>query len=230
MQGTQVPSDVRYADALGSHLRKYSDGDLVIYSKNVADCLRVHPAYQGAFPEVVANSDQLTDKAERLNALALAVKNREMQKIPERNYARADLVQAVTGNALYTVMMYFKTGDLSVIRNTGHIYNTKPSKAGNVLTGPPECPENLTVVHGHPTTVVVKANKPKRGTGPFWLQMCVGEPTSEESWQDVGHFKSCKSIVVKDLTPGQKYSFRIRTHSDEFGPGPWSPVVGIICL
>jgi hypothetical protein len=66
--------------------------------------------------------------------------------------------------------------------------------------------------------------------GPFLVNLCKGEPVSEDSWYNPGgHYTSCGKIILKDLEPANKYYVRMRTDGPE-GPGPWSQVVSIIVL
>jgi len=80
-----------------------------------------------------------------------------------------------------------------------------------------------------PGAIVIGASRP-RDTGPYLLNLCKGEPVSEESWYNPGgHYKNCRRIVIKGLEPANRYYVRMRTDGPE-GPGPWSQVVSIIVL
>jgi hypothetical protein len=69
-----------------------------------------------------------------------------------------------------------------------------------------------------------------RGGGPYLINLCKGEPVSEESWYNPGgHYSTCRWIVVKGLEPANRYYVRMRTDGPE-GPGPWSQTVSIIVL
>ncbi|MBU5613003.1 hypothetical protein [Geomonas azotofigens] len=69
-----------------------------------------------------------------------------------------------------------------------------------------------------------------RGGGPYMINLCKGEPTSEESWYNPGgHYSSCGRILQRNLEPANKYYVRMRTDRPE-GLGPWSQPVSIIVL
>lgn len=69
-----------------------------------------------------------------------------------------------------------------------------------------------------------------RGGGPYLINICKGEPVSEESWYNPGgHYKNCRRIVLEGLEPGVRYYVRMRSDGPE-GPGAWSHPVSIIVL
>ena len=69
-----------------------------------------------------------------------------------------------------------------------------------------------------------------RNGGPYLINLCKGEPVSEESWYNPGgHYNSCRKIVLRALEPANTYYVRMRTDGPE-GPGQWSKPVSIIVL
>lgn len=69
-----------------------------------------------------------------------------------------------------------------------------------------------------------------RGGGPYLINICKGEPVSEESWYNPGgHHKTCSKIILRNLDPANRYYVRLRTDGPE-GPGKWSQPVSIIVL
>ena len=49
------------------------------------------------------------------------------------------------------------------------------------------------------------------------------------AWQDGGGFSSTKLVIVKNLTPGTLYDFRVQYIGGSDGTSPWSDVVSHIC-
>ena len=69
-----------------------------------------------------------------------------------------------------------------------------------------------------------------RNGGPYLINLCKGEPLSEESWYNPGgRHNSCAKIIMRGLEPANKYYVRMRTDRPE-GPGSWSHPVSIIVL
>lgn len=77
---------------------------------------------------------------------------------------------------------------------------------------------------------IVVMGKHVRYGGPYLLNLCKGEPTSEESWYNPGgHYTKCSTIILRNLEPGSRIYVRMRTDGPD-GPGNWSHPVSIIVL
>jgi len=82
---------------------------------------------------------------------------------------------------------------------------------------------------GEHGAIVIMGNHYRNG-GPYLINLCKGEPISEESWYNPGgHHNSCRRIVMRGLEPANRYYVRMRTDRPE-GPGNWSQVASIIVL
>lgn len=78
--------------------------------------------------------------------------------------------------------------------------------------------------------VIIVMGSHVRNGGPYLINLCKGEPISEESWYNPGgHHNSCRRIVLRGLEPANKYYVRMRTDRPD-GPGHWSQPVSIIVL
>lgn len=99
-------------------------------------------------------------------------------------------------------------------------------------THPPQHIEirlDLRRVRNEPGAIVIAGTHVRNG-GPYLINLCKGEPTSEESWYNPGgHYSSCGKIIQRNLEPASKYYVRMRTDRPE-GPGPWSQPASIIVL
>ena len=90
---------------------------------------------------------------------------------------------------------------------------------------------HLEVKHakGESGAIIVMGNHVRNG-GPYLINLCKGEPISEESWYNPGgHHITCRRIIIRGLEPANKYYVRMRTDGPD-GPGHWSPPVSIIVL
>jgi hypothetical protein len=82
---------------------------------------------------------------------------------------------------------------------------------------------------GAPGTIVINGNHVRNG-GPYLVNLCKGDPASEESWYNPGgHYSSCGKIVIKNLESANRYYVRMRTDGPE-GPGQWSQPASIVVL
>ena len=84
-------------------------------------------------------------------------------------------------------------------------------------------------VKGEVGAILIEGTHIRNG-GPYLINLCKGEPASEESWYNPGgHYNSCGRIIIRNLEPANKYYVRMRTDRPE-GPGNWSHPVAIIVL
>jgi hypothetical protein len=67
------------------------------------------------------------------------------------------------------------------------------------------------------------------GSKAYEVQMCTGEPSSEESWLAAGVFSHPSRIEITGLTAGQQYWFRARGIGAA-GYGAWSGPVRLMAL
>ena len=87
----------------------------------------------------------------------------------------------------------------------------------------------LKYLRGESGAIVVVGTHVRNG-GPYLINLCKGEPTSEESWYNPGgHLNSIRRVVLRGLEPANKYYVRMRTDGPG-GPGHWSQAVSIIVL
>lgn len=85
----------------------------------------------------------------------------------------------------------------------------------------------LTAKNGSRGEAVLRGHHIPKG-GPYQVQYCKGNPTSEDSWVTLPeHYLTCGKIIVTNLDPVSLYYFRIR-HNGPKGPGPWSQPVSLI--
>jgi hypothetical protein len=90
---------------------------------------------------------------------------------------------------------------------------------------------HLEVKHlkGEPGAIVIVGSHVRNG-GPYLINLCKGEPTSEEDWYNPGgHYNSCGKIIIRNLESANRYYVRMRTDGPE-GPGQWSQPVSIVVL
>jgi hypothetical protein len=84
-------------------------------------------------------------------------------------------------------------------------------------------------VKGETGAILIEGTHVRNG-GPYLINICKGEPISEDSWYNPGgHHNSCGRIIMRGLEPANKYYIRMRTDGPE-GPGNWSHPVWIIVL
>lgn len=132
------------------------------------------------------------------------------------NYLRTIAIHKKDPTILHTLSLPFKEGHQKISRKGTSAQRT-------------EIHVELKHLKGEFGTIVIIGTHVRNG-GPYLINICKGEPVSEESWYNPGgHYTSCGKIILRGLEPANRYYVRLRTDGPE-GPGPWSQVASIIVL
>jgi hypothetical protein len=146
----------------------------------------------------------------------------------ERDAYRIKVEVNVTITVQWAVIRSVRENDPSLIANLG-LEPKKRLTTRNRIPALVGAPANLTVKHG-PLSGMVVLNTPKVLHGiTYELQICLGDPTNEESWSDKDQFSSGRKMEVKGLEPGRVHYFRVRCFG-AVGHGPWSPIVSLMVI
>lgn len=205
--------------------KKLTIADLIMKVGTIIDlqepleCLR-------PWPDPVPGPPQLTELNKVLSQTANAARNGDRQLIADRDQIHDKMLISLTFNAQYVVMVAYKENNPDLLAMAGHdVKKRAKSTVDSVLAMQPI----LSVKHGAVSgTLIAKCSKVP-GAAMKELQICFGEPSSEESWERVGFFAKTGHIEIPGLVPASKCYLRIRCYGDS-GTGPWSPVVSIIVL
>jgi hypothetical protein len=149
------------------------------------------------------------------------------QRQAVRDLSEIDMDAAVS----YLRILAIDQKDPAVLHASGLPLKDNPQKAARKVQSPQLAEIHLTVKHlkGESGGIVVEGIHVRNG-GPYTINLCKGEPVSEESWYNPGgHYKSCSRTVFKNLEPANRYYIRMRNDGPT-GPGPWSQAVSIIVL
>jgi len=223
-------------EILEPNMRKLTHTDFYLMLLNVADCCETHHFFKDNWQMFVPGPAQFRAHAAKSKELNVGAErgDREMkaQRDEHRELAQLDIDVAVK----YMVIRAVEQRDPTLLHGTGiPLKEIKRPRISAKALLEYSLPIALTVGYrknpvGFDSGVAVLKGKHVRRGGPYLLQICKGEPVSEESWYSPGgHYKSCREIVLTNLEPANKYCFRIRTDGPE-GPGPWSQVVSLIIL
>ncbi|HBG06494.1 MAG: hypothetical protein A2075_17195 [Geobacteraceae bacterium GWC2_58_44] len=149
------------------------------------------------------------------------------QRQAVRDLSEIDMEASVS----YLRILAIDKKDPTVLHAIGLPLKDNHQKVNRRLQSPQAIEIHLTVKHlkGESGAIVVEGTHVRNG-GPYMINLCKGEPTSEESWYNPGgHYKTCSRIVLKNLEPANRYYIRMRNDGPT-GPDPWSQAVSIIVL
>ena len=197
-----------------------------------ADALDANKLYNANRPDSVPAGEKFRGYVSSMKELGVGADRGDSLLKAQRQAVR-DLSEMDMDSAVgYLRILAIEMKDPTVLHAIGLPLkdNHQKSAARRVLS--PEAIEiHLSVKHlkGDSGTIVIEGSHIRNG-GPYLINLCKGEPTSEDSWYNPGgHYKSCSKIVIKGLEPANRYYIRMRTDGPN-GPGPWSQAVSIIIL
>ena len=219
-------------DILDPNVRKQSYLELNVTLLSIADCLERHEFFKVNWETYVPGPPHFRGLATEIHDLGVGADRGDSVMKAKREEARDRAELSIDVATKYMVVRAVEQKNPGLLQETGVPYKVKKAKSKNKSKGSgASVTITLTAVHlkGVSGGVILKG-KHLRSGGPYMLQICKGEPVSEESWYSPGgDYSSCNKIILKNLDPANRYYFRIRTDGPE-GPGPWSQVVSLIVL
>jgi hypothetical protein len=217
-------------DILDANLRKQSHAVFNSTLLGFAEALEVHFFWKENWVDWVAGAAQFRGHAAFLKEVGAAADRGDSAKKAEREAGRSMAQLHIDTAVKYMVVRAVHKQDPTLLHNVALPFKSRPHKSAMRVYGA-TAPIHLGVKHvkGKSGHILITGRHVRNG-GPYLLQICKGEPTSEESWYSPGgHYISCSKIVVQGLEPANRYFFRMRTDGPD-GPGPWCQPVSIIVL
>ena len=186
-----------------------------------------HPYHGKNTPEWVVGPPQFRQHAAALNQKEEAAKYKDIMASKERDLERVATLESIHSNACYIVMRARHEKDESLLHNTGYELKEK-TKRTHAPVSVSRLPLKITAKRGDEAGSVVLTIERDPGAALYYVQICKGVPTGEESWQDLGSYKKVR-VFVQDLERAGWYYFRVRSQGDN-DTSPWSPPCDIIVV
>ncbi|MBJ6752674.1 fibronectin type III domain-containing protein [Geomonas anaerohicana] len=219
-------------DSVEVNLRKQTFPQLFITVTDLADALDANALYNENRPNHACTGDTLREHVAIMKQLSIGADRGDVLLRDQRQQRRDFCELDVVGSVSYMKSIAIHRRDPTLLRTltlppkeTAH----KNSRRAN--SSHQNVPIRLDVKHvrGETGWILIQGTH-VRGGGPYLINLCKGEPTSDASWYNPGgHHASCAKIIMKNLEPANRYYVRMRTDGPE-GPGPWSQPVSIIVL
>lgn len=209
-----------------NRLKDLSDGDLALQAENVADNLEDHPAFKDqTIPPCIPGPAQIRQDASQVKQASTAARL-DPSKEPERQAARDKMIQSIRFSCQYVVMYATHENDPSHLDTVG--VERAHRAVRNTSVKHPDKFSKVKVSHGDKSGAIKMYVNKWEGKGSVEVQICYGDPSSEDSWQllKIGHY--CH-ITHEGLEPARRAYFRARL-LNEAGIGPWSDVVELIII
>lgn len=218
-------------DILDSNMRRQSHPEFNLTLLTIADALEKHQFFRDNWESYVPGSQQFRAHAARLKELGIGADRGDRGMKAERDAERALAELHIDAASKYMVVRAVEKKDPAILLGLGIPLKTKRPRSYSKNVSPASVQITLTVKHlkGQIGAAVIEGKHMRNG-GPYLLQICKGEPVSDEKWYSPGgHHNSCARIILNNLEPANRYYFRMRTDRPE-GTGPWSQPVSLIIL
>ncbi|TSK08505.1 MAG: hypothetical protein FPO08_04125 [Geobacter sp.] len=218
-------------DLVETNFRKLSYPEYYMVVNGFADALDVNELYNQNRPEHIVPPQRYREHITTMKQLSIGA-DRGDSLLQEQRHAARELADL----DMYSSVSYMKTiaihkqdptilHSLNLPLKESHhkaLRKLNPNKAAEILV-------ELRHLRNEPGAIVILGTHVRNG-GPYLINICKGEPISEESWYNPGgHHKTCTKIILRNLEPANRYYVRLRTDGPE-GPGKWSQAVSIIVL
>jgi hypothetical protein len=221
-----MPITHKDLDIVAVKLRNMTHMDLSHFIVNLADSIDLHPKWQtdGCIPKPVPNSVELREVGNRYLTKTKAADGGDRYKAAERDALRTPTELAATMFLQWAQIRSAGEDDHTIVTGLGLPPKIQLPKSGS-STVTITAPQNLRVKQGKTGCALIStARVPKARI--YWVGICEGDPSSEESWRLLGPFDRCRTIEVTGLELGKLYYFRVRC----FGAGiesPWSTIASL---
>ena len=195
--------------------KKAKDPEVIPFAQGVHDGLGAHSTVFTALPvTLVALLAAITDFTNKYNA---SIKG-SVAQTHSKDAARVVLIGLLAQLAAYVEGV--TQGNEDTIRNAGfqvasHEHGPQTPLAQPVIDG---------AINYAPTQIQLRLTPQPNVHG-----VKVQYRSAGGAWQDGGGFSSTKLVIVKNLTPGTLYDFRVQYIGGSDGTSPWSDVVSHIC-
>jgi len=231
MPGIQIkeaimPVTHKDLEIVGVNLKAMSHMDLGHFLVNLADSIDLDPKWQveGCIPKPVPDSAELRDVGQKQLAVTKAADGGDRYKAAERDALRPATELAATIFLQWAQIRAVREGDHTIVTGLGVPRKIQPPKVSSpavIMT----TPQNLQVKQGKTGSALISTGKVRKAR-IYWVGICEGDPSLEESWRMLGPFDHCRNIEIAGLEPGKMYYFRVKC----FGAGsesPWSTIASL---
>lgn len=200
-----------------------NDADIIPKTASIVVALAKDPSLYQAVMSSIPTQEQLEESHERHQTSYSALLGGGPDKALEHQKERRLLNRRFS--AFATVVKLAAAEDPTLLAKFG-LTPPKPKRAPVATLGRPE---NLKPFHGDFTGEIGLKCAPVRYAKSFEIEICEGDPSVEENWRHAAVAPSATKMLVKGLTPGKVYWFRVRGIGAH-GPGPWSQYASLMSM
>ena len=195
-----------------------------------ADLLLIHFFFKDNWPGYLTHPTVLKQQAQAfLMAAILAREDGGKKNLQDRDNLHEVAQGSLVRMAQYVVMRSVSENDPTFLTSVGLKLKKRTKKKTYRQILAMIAPSNPQLKHAKESGAVLFSCGKVAGAGTYDIWMCVGDPTVEGSWKQVGQYKGCRGIKIPGLTPATQVYFKVRCHGSG-DPGPFTDPIGIIVL
>lgn len=212
-----------------SILRKQSFPEYYQTLDAFADALDANELYNANRPDHIPAGERFREHKAIMKELGVGADRGDSLLKEQRQAAREQAELDMDASICYQRTIAINRKDPTILQTLR--LPLKDNQPKSSRRGSPHTEIHLEVKHlkGEPGAIVIVGSHLRNG-GPYLINLCKGEPVSEENWYNPGgHYKSCGKIIIRNLESANRYYIRMRTDGPE-GPGQWSQPVSIVVL
>ncbi|GFO66341.1 hypothetical protein [Geomonas paludis] len=218
-------------DSVELNFRKQPFPQYFVTLHNLADALDANQLYNDNRPAHIHPGQRFRDHVATMKELSIGADRGDVL-LKEQRQAVRDLSELdIHSSVSYMKTIAIHKKDPSILHTLNLPLKESHQKSSKRSQSPHQVEIRLELrrVRNESGAITIIGTHVRNG-GPYLINLCKGEPTSEASWFNPGgHYNTCTKIVQRNLEPANKYYVRMRTDRPE-GPGPWSQPVSIIVL
>ena len=200
-----------------------NDADIIPKTASIVVALVKDPSLYQAVMSSIPTQEQLQESHERHQTSYNGLLGGDPDKALEHQKERRLLNRRFA--AFATVVKLAAAEDPTLLARLG-LTPPKPKRA-SVATLPR--PENLKLHHGDYSCEIGLKCAPVKNAKSYDIGICEGDPSVEGNWRHAAVAPSATKMLVKGLTPGKVYWFRVRGIGAH-GPGPWSQYASLMSM
>jgi hypothetical protein len=184
-----------------------------------------NPSFPRPWPNPAPSFEEMEQAFNAYQTAYQAALGRDTFKIAQRKDARDVLTGIFKRLANYLELV--ADGDATMLASTGYELRRETASSATVTTL--SAPQGLTLKHGELSGVLILHAIRMPNAASYEAQIADSDPTVEANWKSEGIHVHCSHIELTGLTPGKRYSVRLRGIGIP-GPGAWSDTVTLMAI
>jgi predicted phage tail protein len=205
----------------------YGEAAFMNRVSNILNCLTDHPKFPEPWSEHTPPLVLVRSQDTNYRKFQLAVQNRDLRQIHNRDEARAVLENSLRRVAAYIELV--ADGDMSVLATTGFEVRREPGRPSRnaIPVAVTTAPEDFRVGTGtYSGSILVYASN-QQGAIAYEIQVTRSDPANEEGWKQAVIVANVRKVLIENLEPGAVW-VRVRAVHRRGQSSPWTLPISVV--